>query len=123
LALKVENQIFKEVPKMADYYVNIHLDDDKLRTVEAAGLTGQIKEMDGKKMIQLGMSKMDQKKLVKGFPGLSFDASNACVLPEQAENILMGFVADLKTLDVMKYAIMKLFNPLAGKPLRSATSG
>jgi len=108
---------------MADYYVNIHLNDDRLKTVEAAGLTGQIKEMDGKKMIQLGMGRMDQKKLIKGFPGLTFDASNACVLPEQAENILMGFVADLKTLDVMKYAILKLFNPLAGKSLRSATSG
>lgn len=68
------------------------------------------------------MSKMDQKKLVKGFPGLAFDAANACVLPPDAENILMGFVLDLKSSDVMKYAIMKLFNPLAGKPLRSATS-
>ncbi|MCU0586706.1 MAG: hypothetical protein MUF52_00995 [Syntrophobacteraceae bacterium] len=107
---------------MADFYVNIHLDDEKLGKAEAAGLSGEIKEIDGKKTIQVGMSKMDQKKLVKGFPGLAFDAANACTLPPEAENILMGFVLDLKTSDVMKYAIMKLFNPLAGKSLRSASS-
>jgi hypothetical protein len=107
---------------MADYYVNIMLDDERLKKIEAAGLAAQIKELDGKKAIQVGMSKMDQKKLVKGIPGLTFDASNACVLPEQSENILLGFVVDLKTVDVMKYAIMKLFNPLAGKALRSAGS-
>jgi hypothetical protein len=98
------------------------LDDEKLKKVEAAGLAGEIKEIDGKKTIQVGMSKMDQKKILKGFPGLGFDASNACVLPPDAENTLMGFVLDLKTSDVMKYAIMKLFNPLAGKALRSAGS-
>ncbi len=107
---------------MADYYVNIHLDEEKLKKIEAAGLAGEIKEIDGKKTIQVGMAKMDQKKLVKGIPDLTFDASNACVLPEASENILLGFIVDLKTADVMKYAIMKLFNPLAGKPLRSATS-
>jgi len=107
---------------MADYYINIYLDDEKLKKIEAAGLAGQVKETDGKKMIQVEMGKMDQKKLVKGFPNLTFDASNACVLPEQAENILLGFIVDLKTLDVMKFAIMKLYNPLAGKALRSATS-
>jgi len=107
---------------MADYYVNIFLDGEKLNKIETAGLAGQIKELDGKKAIQVGMSKMDQKKLAKGIPGLAFDASNACVLPEQSENILLGFVVDLKSVDVMKYAIMKLFNPLAGKSLRSAGS-
>lgn len=107
---------------MADYYINIHLDDEKLKKVEAAGLAGEIKEIDGKKTIQVGLAKMDQKKLVKGIPGLAFDASNACVLPPDSENILLGFVVDLKTTDVMKYAIMKLFNPLAGKALRSATA-
>ena len=107
---------------MADFYVNIYLDDEKLGKVESVGLASQVKEINGKKAIQVGMSKMDQKKLVKGFPDLAFDASNACTLPEQAENTLLGFVIDLKTVDVMKIAIMKLYNPLAGKPLRSATS-
>ncbi len=107
---------------MADFYVNIYLDDEKLGKVESVGLASQVKEINGKKAIQVGMSKMDQKKLVKGFPDLTFDSSNACTLPEQAENTLLGFVIDLKTVDVMKIAIMKLYNPLAGKPLRSATS-
>ncbi|MHC1743038.1 MAG: hypothetical protein AB9873_08405 [Syntrophobacteraceae bacterium] len=107
---------------MADYYINIHLDDEKLKKIEAAGLAAEIKEIDGKKTIQVGLAKMDQKKLVKGITGLVFDDSNACVLPPDAENILLGFVVDLKTTDVMKYAIMKLFNPLAGKALRSASS-
>jgi hypothetical protein len=107
---------------MADYYVNIPLDDEKLKKVEAVGLGGQVQEIGGKKMIQVGMGKMDQKKLVKGYPDLTFDASNACVLPEAQEAILLGFVLDLKSVDVMKAAIMKLYNPLAGKSLRSATS-
>ena len=105
---------------MADYYVNIYLDDEKLKKIQAAGLAGEVKELGGKKAIQVGASKADHKKLVKGFPNLTFDASNACVLPEPAENILLGFVVDLKTTDAMKFAIMKLYNPLAGKSLRSA---
>jgi hypothetical protein len=107
---------------MADFYVNIYLDDEKLKKIEAIGLAGQVMEIGGKKAIQVGMGKNDQKKLVKGFPDLTFDASNACMLPEPAENILFGFVVDLKTTDAMKFAIMKLYNPLAGKTLRSAGS-
>lgn len=107
---------------MADYYVNIFLDDEKMKKLEAVGLVGNVKELDGKKAIQMGIGKMDQKKLVKGFPELTFDASNACVLPENAENIVFNMIVDLKTVDVMKAAIMKLYNPLAGKSLRSAAS-
>ena len=107
---------------MADYYVNVFLDEEKLKKIEAAGLAGQVKEIEGKKAIQVGMGRTDQKKLLKGIPGLAFDSSNCCVLPEQSESILFGFVVDMKTVDVMKYAIMKLFNPLAGKALRSASS-
>jgi len=43
------------------------------------------------------------------------------VLPEQAENILMNLIVTMKTLDVMKGAIMKLYNPLSGKELRRAS--
>lgn len=107
---------------MADYYINVFLDDDKLQKIEAAGLAGQVIEVDGQKAVQVGMTKNDQKKLSKGFPGLVFDAANCCTLPDAANDTLMGFITDLKTTDVMKYAIMKLYNPLAGKALRSATS-
>jgi len=104
---------------MADYYINVFLDDEKLKKIQDVGLAGEIKEIDGKKAIQVGLTSKEQKKLGKSFPELTFDSSNACVLPEQAENILMNFIVDMKTLDVMKAAIMKLYNPLAGKDLRA----
>lgn len=103
---------------MADFYITVFLDDEKQKKIEEAGLGGQITEIDGKKAIQVELSKKEQKKLVKGFPDLAFDSSNACVLPEEAENTLMGIIGELKTLDVMKVAIIKLYNPLAGKALR-----
>jgi hypothetical protein len=104
---------------MADFYINVFMDDEKLKKIEAAGLAGQIQEIGGKKAIQVGMNKKDQKKLCKGFPDLTFDSSNACVLPGDAENKLMGIIGDMGTLDVMKVAITKLYNPLAGKSIRS----
>ena len=104
---------------MADYYVNIFLDDEKIKKIEDAELAGQVKEIDNKKAVQIEVNRKEQKKLIKGFPDLTFDSSNACVLPEEAENTLMGFVLDNKALDVMKYAIVKLYNPLAGKAIRS----
>lgn len=100
---------------MADFYINIFLDDEKLKKIEEAGLSGDVKEIDGKKAIQVEVSKKEQKKLVKGFPDLTFDDSNACVLPEQGENTLLNIILELKMLDVMKVAILKLYNPLAGR--------
>ncbi|MGE5312332.1 MAG: DUF6955 family protein [Nitrospirota bacterium] len=104
---------------MADYYITIFLDEEKLKRLEGLGLANRVQEIGGKKAVQVGMDKMDQKKLVKGFPDLKFDASNACVLPEPAEKILLDVISNTKTLEVMKIAIMKLYNPLAGKALRS----
>ena len=57
----------------------------------------------------------DQKKLMKGFDGLTFDANNACVLPEEGSKTLLGIIVEMKSLDVMKFAITKLYNPLAGR--------
>ena len=104
---------------MADFYINVFMDDEKLKKIEAAGLADQVQEIDGKKAIQVGMNKKDKKKLCKGFTDLAFDSSDACVLPEDAENKLMGIVGDMGTLDVMKVAITKLYSPLAGKGVRS----
>ncbi len=104
---------------MADFYINVFMDDEKLKKIEAAGLADQVQEIDGKKAIQVGMTKKDKKKLCKGFTDLAFDSSDACVLPEDAENTLMGIVGDMGTLDVMKVAITKLYSPLAGKAVRS----
>jgi len=105
---------------MADYLINVFLDDEKMKKIEAAGLAGKVIDLGGKKAVQVEMSAKEQKKLVKGFPDLAFDASNATVLPDEASAKLLGIVADMKTLDVMKFAIMKLYNPLAGKAPRAA---
>lgn len=107
---------------MADYYINIFLNEEKIKKIEEAGLTDEIRDIDGKKAVQVGVTGKEQKKLVKSFPELNFDSSNAGLLPEQAENILMDIIVSMKTLDVMKGAIMKLYNPLAGKELRTKIS-
>ena len=54
---------------MADYLINVFLDDAKMKTIEGAGLAGQVKDIDGKKAIQVPVSEKEQKKLAKGFPG------------------------------------------------------
>lgn len=105
---------------MADYYINIFMNDAKQQKLSAAGLADQIKDVDGKKAIRVNVSEKEQKKLAKGYPDLVFDAANACVLPEAAENTLLDIICNSKTIDVMKMAIMKLYNPLAGKAPRSA---
>ena len=104
---------------MADYCINLFLDQEQQTKIEELGLGEHIQEIDGKKAVQVAMSKKDQKKLQKGFPGLEFDASNACVLSDEAQITLADIIFDLKSLDVMKFAITKLYNPLAGKALRS----
>ncbi len=106
---------------MADYCINLFLDQEQQKKIEELGLGEHIQEIDGKKAVQVAMSKKDQKKLQKGFPGLEFDASNACVLPDEAQITLADIILELKSLDVMKFAITKLYNPLAGKALRSKT--
>lgn len=106
---------------MADYCINLFLDQEQQKKMEDLGLGEHIQEIDGKKAVQVAMSQKDQKKLQKGFPGLEFDASNACVLPEETQVTLADIIFQLKSLDVMKFAITKLYNPLAGKALRSKT--
>ncbi len=106
---------------MADCLVNVFLTDDDQKKVADMGLGDQILEVDGKKAVQVPMSKKDQKKLLRGFPDLTFDDANACALPDDAQKQLLDIVLDLETLDVMKFAITKLYNPLAGRAIRSKT--
>jgi hypothetical protein len=108
---------------MADYSINIFLDDEKAKKVEEAGLSDQVSDVDGKKCLQVGMTKKDQKKLLKGFEGLAFDDSNACVLPEEAESTLFDIVTEMQSTDVMKFAITKLYNPLAGRDVFGRGTG
>ncbi|MBW1798600.1 MAG: hypothetical protein JRJ21_09405, partial [Deltaproteobacteria bacterium] len=94
---------------MADYCINLFLDQEQQKKVEELGLGDHIQEIDGKKAVQVAMSKKDQKKLQKGFPDLEFDSSNACVLPDEAQITLADIIFELKSLDVMKFAITKLY--------------
>jgi len=105
---------------MADYTINIILDDEKKSKLDAAGLGGAITTVNGKPAIQVPVSDKEQKKLSKGFPDLAIGADNCYTLPAEAEGKLFGIICDMKTIDVMKMAIMKLYNPLAGKAPRSA---
>ncbi len=104
---------------MAAYSINIFLNDEKLTKIEAAQMADQVKEIDGKKAIQVPFTDKEHKKLMKGFPNLVFNAANSCTIPETPENILFDIVINMKTVEVMKFAIMKIYNPLAGKPIRS----
>ncbi len=108
---------------MADFYINVFLDDEQLKKIEAVGLADQVQEIDGKKAVQVGMTKKDQKKLIKGFESLTFDANNACVLPEEGNSTLMNIILEMQTLDVMKFAIIKLYNPLAGRGVSGRGTG
>jgi len=108
---------------MSDFYINLFLDDETLKKIEALELGDQIQEIDGKKAIQVGMTKKDKKKLLKGFKELTFNADDACVLPEEANNTLMNIVLEMKSLDVMKFAITKLYNPLAGRGISGRGTG
>ena len=108
---------------MADFYINVFLDEDKQKKIEAAGVSDQVIEIGGKKAVQVGITKKDKKKLEKSFEGLTFDDSNACVLPEDGENTLMEIISDMKSLDVMKFAITKLYNPLAGRDVFGRGTG
>ena len=106
---------------MADYYINIFLDDEKIKKLEGVGLSGEIHEIHGKKAISVGVTAKEQKKLAKSFPDLIPDSSNAYVVPEQAETLLMNMIVSVKSIDVMKAAILKLYNPFAGKELLQKT--
>ena len=45
---------------MADYLINVFLDDAKMKTLEAAGLAGQVKELGGKKAILVPLGEKEQ---------------------------------------------------------------
>lgn len=108
---------------MSDCCINVFLDDEKFKKIEEAGLAGEVKEIDGKKALQVFMSPKDQKKLSKGFKDLTFDDENTCVLPEDAEALLFNIIVDMKSVDVMKFAITKLYNPLAGRDVFGRGTG
>jgi hypothetical protein len=106
---------------MGQYCVNIFLDAEQEGKVKAAGLGDQILEIEGKKAVKVPVGDKEHKKLLKAFPDLKFDPGDACVLPDPATKTLLDVITTSKTVDCMKVAIVKLYNPLAGKELRSKT--
>ena len=108
---------------MADCYVNVFLDDDSLKKIEEVGLANKVKEVEGKKALQVVMTQKDKKKLKKGFKDLAFDDSDTCVLPENGEQTLLKIILEMKSVDVMKFAITKLYNPLAGRDVFGRGTG
>ena len=106
---------------MGGYCVNVFLDEAQEKKIQEAGLGDQIIQVEGKKAVKVPVGDKEHKKLLKAFPDLKFDSSDACVLPDSATKTLLDIVATSKTVDCMKVAIIKLYNPLAGKELRSKT--
>ena len=104
---------------MAEYLINVFLDEEQQKKARELGLGDQIVEIKGKNGFQVPMTRKDLKKLQKAFPDLEMDESNACKLPADPQNQLLDIIFDMKTVDVMKFAITKLYNPLAGKAPRS----
>jgi len=110
-----------EVKFMGQYCVSIFLDGEQENKIKDAGLGDQILEIEGKKAVKVPVGDKEHKKLLKAFPDLKFDAGDACVLPDPATKTLLDVITTSKTVDCMKIAIVKLYNPLAGKELRSKT--
>jgi hypothetical protein len=104
---------------MANYCINVFLDDEQRKKIEEVGLSDKIQEIEGKRAVQIAVGPKEHKKLMKAFPDLEFDASDACVLPDEAQQTLLDVISNTQTLDCMKIAIIKLYNPLAGKDVRS----
>lgn len=106
---------------MGNYCVNIFLDAEQENKIKEAGLGDQIADVEGKKAVKVPVGDKEHKKLLKAFPDLTFDTGDACVLPDPATKTLLDIICTSKTVDCMKVAISKLYNPLAGKELRSKT--
>ncbi|HDR14286.1 MAG TPA: hypothetical protein ENN79_02130 [Desulfobacteraceae bacterium] len=106
---------------MGQHFINVFLDAEEEQKIKEAGLDDKIIEIEGKKAVKVPVGDKEYKKLIKGFPDLEFDEENACVLPEDAKKTLCDMIVTSESLDCMKVAIVKLYNPLAGKELRSKT--
>jgi len=106
---------------MGQYCIHVFLDAEQEKKLKEAALDDQIMEIEGKKAVKVPVGDKEYKKLMKAFPDLKFDAGDACVLPDPAQKTLIDVITTSQTVDCMKVAIVKLYNPLAGKELRSKT--
>jgi hypothetical protein len=79
--------------------------------------------MNEEKIIRVGMTRKEQKKIAKGFPDILFDEGNDCIMPQETNDILINLIEEMQTIDIMKVAIMKIYNPLAGKDVFGRGTG
>lgn len=108
---------------MNKYYINIPIDEKSFTIIDNIGLSDNIIDVQSKKTIQIEMSSKDHKKLMKAFCDLTFDDNNACVLPEEKNEILINLIIQMQSIDIMKTAILKLYNPLAGRDVFGRGTG
>jgi len=108
---------------MNKYYINIPLKEKVLPIIENIGLSDHIIDIQSTKTIRIEMSPKDHKKIMKAFCDLKFDENNTCVLPEEKNEILIDLVIQTQSIDIMKTAIMKLYNPLAGRDVYGRGTG
>ncbi|SFM05303.1 hypothetical protein SAMN05421830_112122 [Desulfomicrobium norvegicum] len=108
---------------MNNYHINIVLNDKVMPIIENIGLSDHIVDIQSTKIIPIEMSSKDHKKLMKAFCDLTFDENNACVLPKEKNEILINLIIQSQSIDIMKTAIMKLYNPLAGRDIFGRGTG
>jgi hypothetical protein len=44
-------------------------------------------------------------------------------MPQETNDILINLIEEMQTIDIMKVAIMKIYNPLAGKDVFGRGTG
>ena len=54
---------------------------------------------------------------------VNYHDADTCVLPENGEQKLFDIILEMKSVDVMKFAITKLYNPLAGRDVFGRGTG
>jgi hypothetical protein len=108
---------------MSEFYINIPLNDEIILKIKSAGMEQHITSTSGTNVIRICINIKEHKKLMKKFCDLIFDENNTCVLPEESNKILMNLILQMQSLDVMKVAIMKLYNPLAGRDVFGRGTG
>ena len=108
---------------MSEFYINIQLNDEQISRIKSAGMEKNIFKFNNTMIIRIIMNSKEHKKLMKTFCDLTFDENNACILPSESNEILINLVLEMQSIDVIKVAIMKLYNPLAGRDVFGRGTG
>lgn len=107
---------------MADYVINVFLDDEKINKLQEVSLGDQVVEVGGKKAVKVPLPDKNQRKFKKAFPQVVLNDQTGEVdnFPEDSADLLFDVVIENKNLDIMSFFLLKAFKPLAGKELRTS---